>query len=134
MLALTFHLKKILMRARVHRNRLLRKRIISHLPRVIRTRRVRIPRIRLPRPLIKRRVLPSSARSRASSVVKVATSPLRKTLTLVPRISATHAVALGILRASARLVLRKKPQTRVQSPLTQICLIAGALASCFQKP
>ena len=79
---------------RVQRELRIRNRMRFHLSRTSR-RRTRIPRIRLARPLNKPRVVPNRARSRATSVARVATSPPRATRTRALRASATLVVALA---------------------------------------
>ena len=88
----------------------------------------RVPRTRVARPLSKRRVFPNPARSRASSVVRVATSHPRAARTLVPRASATLVVASATLHATTLFALLKVRQQRRRAPRLQMPLPQQAKA------
>ena len=133
MAARTYPEKKILVHARMHRDLRPRKRMIPPHPRVARTSPVQIQRIRLARPLIKGTVLPSRARSHASIAPRVDMLLQHATPTRGPRSSATPAVALGILRALSRLVLRRKQRRRIPTLPAQSRFPARALDSWSHK-
>ena len=126
----TYPATKILVHAREHRDHRPRKRIILPPPRVTRSRHVRIPIILLARTPSLPKILVNNARSRASSVASVDMLRQPGTQTGDMRGSATHAVALGTLRASALLVLRSQPRTRVPLLPAQSRLPAKALVNC----